>query len=265
MSNIESPNPNNSIGLTESPDLAIRAERAVLIKAIRSNPENNQLRLDYADLLDRAPLDESDPARAKLIRLQIARGGEPASQEETQILDKYREGWEKSLGAAAACLWDRGFIVGMYTAPLQFVQHTETIRLEPISSIRFYTFGLQDMPMHEAYALIGNELFKTSIARIEMEYGEFEMVVPFLKLVPDDAVLKEIHFFNFTDDRSVFEPSTNPWENEMQSKNRLRDYAGKDGRSDSYIFGNTVISFSSFEEGAACYFGTLKQSLTQNT
>ncbi len=246
MSNFESQKANKPVELPEAPELAIRAERAVLIKAIRSNPENNQLRLDYADLLDRAPLDESDAARAKLIRLQIARGTGPATQEETQILDTHREAWEKPV-AAAACLWDRGFIVGIYTAPLTFVQHADAIRLEPISSIRLYTFGLQDMATVEAYALIDNEHFKASIARVEIEHGEFEIVVPFLKLVPDDAVLKEIRFLNFADDRSVFEPSTNRWADEMQSKDRLRRYTGADAPSDSYAFGNTIISFSSFE------------------
>lgn len=72
-----------------SREAAILEQRSNLILEIRSNPQSNQPRLAYEELLEQDPLYLSDKARAELIRLQVTRGYAAASEGEPALLREH--------------------------------------------------------------------------------------------------------------------------------------------------------------------------------
>ena len=243
-------------------ELAIRQHRASLIQAIRENPTDNQLRRDYADYVERKPLHTADPARATLIRLQIDRGDGPVSAEEADLFRKFEKAWLSALGSVTAAEWDRGFIIGVRATPQQFLDSAGKLHREPIA--RLYNplvGGAEGQYQEDLWALVQDSTFKSTITRLQFVMGDFDTMRPLLASVSDRATLKEVHFKNFTDSREVLLPTGNKYLDESRHTSRVREYSGIDGRRDSLIFGETVISFATFEEGAQYRFGSQQSAI----
>ncbi len=184
----------------------IREERAALIDRIRFNPEKS-LREAYADLLERSPLQMSDPARAKFIRLQIARCDSVSSDEKREILHeeqailrKHKASWESVLAPAYACEWDRGFISGVTLKPNDFVALADKglLALEPISRITNSAVGGSvEESGADLERMLKHPLFRKTVSRLEFLHGGLEAAAMIQRQLPRDSVLREVTFSNY--------------------------------------------------------------------
>ena len=119
-----------------------------LYRAILDDPDNDTPRLVYADWLE----ERGDPARAELIRLQIARACDPRSQtpggdrRESELLSEHGERWAEELPELPDTLvwgsYRRGFMGEICSASVSAVlTHEHLFHLVPIEALSLYTWS----------------------------------------------------------------------------------------------------------------------------
>lgn len=214
----------------------IRGQRASLIAQIRANPSNDQIRLDYAALLEKAPLCTSDNARASLIRLQVERGTGPETDQEREILRKHAATWQSAIEPAVEARWERGFIVAARVKASDFCARPGCISLEPIRTLQVDIYPRQatDDPMWGVYAMVQSPIFKANIARLEILDGGATVLYAILKemggchIYHPAPALREIHFRRFTDSRECARPSGNKHRDEQYGLNFVVPSSSRD-------------------------------------
>ena len=242
-----------SIGSGMGPrEVAIREQRAALISDIRLNSESNDLRLAYADLLEQAPLCSSDKARAQLIRLQVARGSAPASDEECSLMRKHGAMWEAAIAPARNPEWDRGFIVGVMATPDQFCAAADRLMLEPVTKVVNPAFGgFLNYEWECGYDLdkmLKTDAFRQGIQRLEFLSGYTRTFFILLDNITSKGALKEVHFAQFHDSVQCVVPSGNKYENEARhyALNLVSVSEGGDPKRGPLKFRDTVFTFDRF-------------------
>lgn len=227
---------------------AIREQRASLIAEIRANPSNDQIRLDYAALLEKAPLCTSDKARASLIRLQVERGTGPETDQEREILRKHGTTWESAIAPADEARWDRGFIVAASVRASDFSARPGCISSEPIQTLRVSIYPRPEAfedPMWGVHGMIQSPIFKANVVRLEIFSGGAPVLYTILKemggprVTDSTPALREVHFHRFTDSRECALPSGNKYRDEM---NGTHSVAARADRLDVITFNGIVVS-----------------------
>jgi|688.fasta_scaffold51881_1 uncharacterized protein (TIGR02996 family) len=230
------------------PEQAIRQQRASLIAAIRAHPSNDQIRLDYAALLEKAPLCTSDKARASLIRLQVERGTGPETDQEREIIRKHGTTWESAIAPADEARWDRGFIVAASVRASDFSARPGCISSEPIQTLRVSIYPRPEAfedPMWGVHGMIQSPIFKANVVRLEIFSGGAPVLYTILKemggprVTDSTPALREVHFHRFTDSRECALPSGNKYRDEM---NGTHSVAARADRLDVITFNGIVVS-----------------------
>jgi uncharacterized protein (TIGR02996 family) len=120
-----------------------------LLQAIIDNPDDNRLRLVYADWLE----EHGEQERAEFIRVQCELARTPPDslrQAALEVREKelLKQHWQEWAGLLQGWAWvsdfKRGFVEAVTVRPEDFLSHAdEWFRLAPIRSIRFQTGRLQ--------------------------------------------------------------------------------------------------------------------------
>ena len=111
------------------------------IRAVRAAPEDDALRLVYADWLE----DHDQGPRAELIRVQCAlaslaegdAGRAALEERSTELLDRYSSAWGKGLPGKVQ--WRRGFPEVFEVRVGEYLRGTRSLkRLAPVQAVRLY-------------------------------------------------------------------------------------------------------------------------------
>lgn len=117
--------------------------REGLLEAIRAEPDNDHLRLVYADFLEDEG-DSANTARARLIRTQIKRSGllpgdenqSPLLAEELRLVAAHGAAWRAAHFCFTTCRFRRGFIEYVKLHARHFLHHRrQLLRLEPVRDV----------------------------------------------------------------------------------------------------------------------------------
>jgi uncharacterized protein (TIGR02996 family) len=153
------------------------------LDAIIANPDDDTLRLQYADWLD----EQGDAARAEFIRVQITLAGmdeaderrEGLQKREQDLLDAQRATWLSESAAAftervddpylmQACqeagnylhikqgaYFARGLLEGIHLAGAEFLKHADALfRMWPIREVRLFANGVPDVDVMSSVAML---------------------------------------------------------------------------------------------------------------
>jgi len=233
-------------------EAAIREQRASLIREIRANTASNEPRLAYAELLEQAPLASSDKARAQLIRLQVARGSDPASHEEQALMRKYAAKWEAAIAPARNPEWNRGFIVGVMATPDQFCAAADRLVLEPVTKVVNPAFGgflnYEWESGCDLDKMLKTDAFRQGIERLEFLSGYTRTFFILLSNISSKGALKQVHFAQFHDTVESIVPSGNKYEDEAKhyALNLVSVSEGGDPKTGPLKFHDTVFTFDRF-------------------
>ncbi len=147
-----------------------------LYKAILADPNNDELRLIYADWCE----ENGDPDRAEFIRIQLQldsvlefeRGYAELTQRSDALLKKHRLAWTDDVVAELAeegidvhprmCAYRRGFVtaIGGYSLPWWFKHFQAVRKVAPLSSLYIrQRDSFQDLDRNVIQAFTGNEHF----------------------------------------------------------------------------------------------------------
>src|SRR4051794_20300880 len=117
------------------------ADRQALIDAIRDEPDNERLRLVYADWLE----DNGHPQRAEYVRLCYELAGLDADdphavelqRRRSQLFRKHKKTWGPGLtGDATARLESRGLVQRVEMTATAFLKCADQLRGEPLGTVR---------------------------------------------------------------------------------------------------------------------------------
>lgn len=249
----DSPLAAETIGSGMGPrEAAILEQRANLIREIRTNPESNQPRLAYAELLEQAPLHSSDKARAELIRLQVTRGSAPASEGEQALVREHGAKWEAAIAPARNPEWDRGFIVGVMATPDQFCAAADRLMREPVTKVVNPAFGgFLNYEWEGGFDLdkmLKSDAFRQGVQRLEFLSGYARTFFILLDNINSKLSLRQVHFAQFHDSVESIAPSGNKYENERRhyALNLVSVSEEGDRKAGPLKFHDTTFTFDRF-------------------